>query len=126
MGKELRPDRKQQVAAKLFDLVDLAVVDEQPVAVAERVAVRSCAGLGRGSHVGQKRWSHRLGRQLVQVEIVPGRPNAAKQARLFGPYQPTPNPSPLVAVSLDCELRLWSISECSALNRMSSSQIDGP
>ncbi len=29
----------------------------------------------------------------------------------WAPYQPTPNPSPLVSVAPSCEWRLWTISE---------------
>lgn len=54
--EELRGDRHQQVASQLLDLEDLAVVDEQPVPVAEGVAIRLLHRGQRGrAHMGEEK-----------------------------------------------------------------------
>ena len=42
------------------------------------------------------------------------------------PYQPIPNPSPLVVVAPIVECRLWSISECLGRRRISSMRMGLP
>src|SRR4051794_23170883 len=66
------------------ELVDEAVVHEQPAPVAERVAVRLLHGSpGRGSHVREEQRRADLGRELAQVRVAPGGRDAPVGARLL-------------------------------------------
>ena len=98
VGIERRVDRQHEVALDLVEVADRAVVHPQPAAVAERVAVRLLdRRAGRGADVREQErermWSassrrfrsFHAGSMLVEDA---GRPPS--------PYQPMPNPSPLV------------------------------
>ena len=62
--------------------VDEAVVHEEPVPVAERVAVRLLhRRAGRGPDVREDERRGDVPRQLAQVAVVPGRLDAAEDAR---------------------------------------------
>ena len=113
--EQRRIDVEQEVALDGEEVVDEAVVHEQPAAVTERVAVRPLDGrAARRADVGEEQRRRHVRRDLAQVRVVPrGRRSPRKTAGVApAPYQPTPKPSPLVVSAPSRECRLWSMSEC--------------
>ena len=106
-------DGEYQVAFDRRELVDVAVVHEQPVIVAEGVTVGLLHGAAdRRADVGEEQRGADVAGELTQVLVVPRRFDAVEHAGVSGaPYQPTPNPSPLVGSAPSRECRLWSTSE---------------
>ncbi len=76
--EQRRVDRQQQLAPVGVEAVEHAVVDEQPAAVAERVAVGLLHGrAGRRADVRQPERRLDVRRQVAQVRVAPGGRHAA-------------------------------------------------
>src|SRR5262249_38110225 len=81
IGEELRVDGEHELAPNGPELVDQAVVDEQPVPMPIGMAVRLLhRGAGGRPHVGQKKRGLDVAGEVAQVLIVPGRRAAAIDA----------------------------------------------
>ena len=76
-------DGQHHVAPQHVHVVDEPVVHEQPAAHAKRVAVGLLHGRARrGADVGEEERRLDVGRQVLQVRVVPGRRDAAIAAGL--------------------------------------------
>jgi hypothetical protein len=73
-----RLDGEQQLAAHVGEAGDHAVVDEQPLPLAERMAVALLHRRpGRRTDVGEEQRRLDVGREVAQVGVAPGRRDAA-------------------------------------------------
>ena len=113
LGVQGRVDGEYQVAFDRGELVDVAVVHEQPTVVTEGVAVGLLHGAAdRRADVGKEQRGADVAGKLSKIAVVPRRLDAVEDARVSGaPYQPTPNPSPFVVSAPSRECRLWSTNE---------------
>src|SRR5215216_1021217 len=84
-GKQGLVYRKRELALEAGEVTHEAVVDPQPLAVAERVAVGLLDRRARrGADVGEEERSVDVARDLAQVAVVPGRLDGAEDGRDFG------------------------------------------
>ena len=109
-----RVDVEHQIAFDPVEVVDEAVVHEQPAAAAERMAVRLLhRRAARRADVGKEQWRPHVCGELAQVRVAPRRLDAAEdRGALFRAVPATPNPSPFVVSAPSRECRLCSTSEC--------------
>ena len=86
VGEQPRVDGEHEVAPQRVEVVDDAVVDEQPAAVAERVAVGLLDRRARSSRARARGTAAtRCAREVAQVRVAPGRRDAAVDARARRP-----------------------------------------
>ena len=77
-GEERGVDRQQQISANGLEVLEQAVVHEQPAAVAEGMAVRLLDGAShRRANVSQEERRLDVVRELAQVGVVPSRGHAS-------------------------------------------------
>ncbi|MNT26236.1 hypothetical protein D3C72_1617970 [compost metagenome] len=81
-AEQVRRHGQHQVTPQQRVFADQAVVDEQPAAEAERMAVGLLRrGAGGCAHVGNEKWRSHRPRGLAQVGVAPGRVQAAVAER---------------------------------------------
>jgi hypothetical protein len=102
-GSTARVDRRE--------LVDIAVVHEQPAAVAEGVAVGLLHGAAdRRPDMGEEQGGADMAGELAQVLIVPGRLGAVEDARGVGSAVPA-DAEPVSVSGLGTEPRMQALSD---------------
>jgi hypothetical protein len=94
IGEQLGIDRQHQIPPQLVEVGDEAVVHEQPVVAAERMAVGLLDGRAdRGPHVRHEQGRLDVRGKLAEVGVAPGGRHAAIDARsLAGPVPAEPEP----------------------------------
>ena len=84
LREQRRVDGEHQLPPHLVEPGDDAVVDEEPAAVAERVAVRLLDRRARcRAHVREEQRGLDVGGKLAEVGVTPGRRHAVVDARAF-------------------------------------------
>ena len=121
---ERRVDGERQVALDLAELRDEAVVHEQPVLVAERMAVRLLDRRpARGAHVAEEQRALDRAGDLAQVLVVPRRLDAVERRRDAARRRSRRIPAEAEAVAVHRSRRRAASSSDCATSECSASRI---
>ena len=109
LGVQGRVDGEYQVAFDRGELVDVAVVHEQPTVVTEGVAVGLLHGAAdRRADVGKEQRGADVAGKLSQIAVVPRRFDAVEDARGVGGAVPA-DAEPVTVCGLRTELRMQAL-----------------
>ena len=100
VGIGLVAHRVENAPAHIAKVADVAVVHEQILLIAERMAVGfvDARGLGGGAHVGEDAVACHHAREVVQIAIVPRRCDGAEHCRFTRQFACIPTDAEAVAV----------------------------